>query len=449
MNTATRVDGIGEAVPSRGRDGAGASPAASLCRAFTMVEVLVGCAIMAVVAAAAVGVLSQVVIFQGEGIAKNQLARDAQLALDVIARDVAAAGVGVPRGMRNDTTPFTGGAPEDHQLRPIVRRAKPDHFVIVGDLPYPNADLNGVVTIAHLKSDNHRTFVTSELSPCTPPSSSPGDYKCDSHLASPLGPFPAADKCAQGSITRTCPWGMNKWQGGSRDIHLIYGGVDGSWYEREWDGADVDTDGPFFGIHITHASPNGNAWGGSDKDLPPDRFFKPRGGGFIAQIDRVFWSLEEPGAPGTACSATTPPFCLLKRRQCWGAVIDPANANFPSVADGAYRSNQTPTECAPPLDGTDWETVIDGVRSVTFRYLDGANSALTGTWDKAAAAQVRAIEVDLLLEAKVKGSTRTVQQRAKKLVYMENRGGLVGNPAVPQANGGCAPALDPGCGGSD
>lgn len=414
--------------------------------AFTLIEVLVATTIMAVTLAAAVSVFTFAVTVQSEGLARNQVARDAQLVVDVLASDIAAAGVGVPRGFRGDVPDFTGGTRESHQLRPVVRRFKPDHLVLVGDLPYPNADLNGMVTIANIKlGDDHRTFVTSELSGCVPPASSPGDYVCDTSVASHLGPFPAADLCDSGNPgRRTCPWGLNKWQTrGANPVRLIYGGIDGSWYEREWDMTGTADDGPYFGMHIEHTSPNANTYTGSAKDLPQASFFAGGAGGFISQVDRVFWSFEAPGAPGTACATTTPPFCVLRRRQCFGAVTDPAAANFPVVDDAAFRANLTPTDCSVPNDGTDWETIATGVRSFVLRTFDAAGTELTGAWTPTQASLAASIEVEVVMEAKVKGTTRTVSHRTKKRTLIINRGGI-DNAAV--VDGGCDDTLDPlGC----
>lgn len=415
--------------------------------AFTLVEVLVATTIMLITLTGAVSVFTFAVGVQSEGMVRNQLARDAQLVVDMLGRDLSSAGVGVPRGFRADPADFTGGTRESHQLRPLFRRFKPDHLAFVGDLPNPNADLNGIVQISHIKDDDHRTFVTSELASCVPPASSPGIYVCDTATASPLGPFPAADACREGQGgARTCPWGMNKWQmrGGS-PVRLVYGGIDGSWFEREWDMTQFATsEPPYFGMHIRHSGPNGNTYDSSGAHaLPQTSFFGSRGGGFIAQIDRVFWSLENPGAPGTACSATTAPFCVLRRRQCWGGIDDPAAATFPSVGDGAFRASNTPTNCTPPFDGTDWEIVATGVRALNLEAFDAAGVALTGAWTPPTAARVASVEFELVLEGLVKGNGRTLTQRMRQRVHIKNRGGIDGGII---ANGGCNDLLDrPGC----
>jgi prepilin-type N-terminal cleavage/methylation domain-containing protein len=425
--------------------------------AFTLIEVVVATTLMLIIAAAAVGILSQAYATQAEGATRNQIARDAQLVVDTLSRDLAYAGVGVPRGFRNDTADFTGGTRESHQLRPIFRRFKSDHIAFVGDLPYPNADLNGLVNIVKMGSSNTTLFVNSELSGCVPPSSSPGDYECDTATASLVGRF-IGDACEAGSLSRTCPWNQHKWQEGSRPTHIIIGGVDHSWYEREVD-TDADNnrnyndantveDDPFLGIELENTAPNGNNYAGGSAALPPARLFSARGGAFASQLDRVFWSLEDT-ALGSACSSTTSPFCVLRRRQCFGAVIDPGNSNFPSVGDSAFRSNITPTDCNPAQDdGTEWEVVTDGVRRIDFVAFDGAGNVLTGAWSPALAARVKTIGFTLELERRVPGTSRTVKHTATKRILIRNRGGIIGSANV--ADGACNTADDPGsCGGDE
>ena len=238
---------------------------------------------------------------------------------------------------------------------------------------------------------------------------------------------------------------MNKWQlRGANSVRLIFGGIDGSWYEREWDMGGFAVENPYFGINPDDAHPVGNAFTGtSAPDVNQSHFFAGNAGGFISQVDRVFWSFEAPGAPGTACATTTPPFCVLRRRQCFGGVTDPAAANFPVVDDAAFRANLTPTDCSVPDNGTDWETIATGVRSFVLRTFDAAGTELTGAWTPTQASLAASIEVEVVMEAKVKGTTRTVSHRTKKRTLIINRGGI-DNAAV--IDGGCDDTLDPlGC----
>jgi len=415
-------------------------------RAFTLIEVLVATTMMLVVLAGAVAVFTFAVTVQAEGIIRNQLARDGQLVLDTLGRDLSFAGVGVPRGFRGDVADFTGGTRESHQLRPVFRRFKAAHLVLVGDLPYPNADLHGVVAVAHIDpATDAAVAVTSELSPCVPTSAVPGDYRCEPHLASSLGPFPAGDACTAANPTaRTCPWAMHKWQRrNTAPVHLVFGGIDGRWFEREWNIPNTVGVGPYLALALEPTSPDGNTYTGTAPALPQSSFFASRGGGFVAQLDRVFWSLEEPGAPGTPCSSIAAPFCVLRRRQCWGAVVDPGAADFPVVGDGAYRADRTPTDCAPPFDGTDWETVVTGVRALGLRAFDATGVELVGAWTPAQAALVASVEMELVLEARVPGTARTLSQRLRQRVHIKNRGGIDGGAL---ADGGCNDVIDrPGC----
>lgn len=419
-------------------------------RAFTLIEVVIGLTIGAVITTAAIATLSHVMQFQGEVVARNTASRDAELVIDLLGKDLVFAGAGVPRGLRRDTADFSAPV-ENHQLRPLFRTAKPDHFSFVGDLPYPNAELNGLARVTDVNpASQHRIVVTSEISGCAPPSSSPGSYACATSTRSLLGPLAGAN-CAEGSTgSRTCPWALNKWQrstngGGTDGVHLIFGNTDGSWHERLWSLTDFDDFDPFLVIHLEHESADGTGFGPGGEDLVRDNLLTPVGVGFASHIDRSFWSFEGT-APGSSCTA--PPACVVRRRQCWGQVLDPGAANWPGVTDTAFRSNLTPLHCAPPNDGTGWEDVIDGVESFTVQYLDGNGVSLTGAWDAAQSALVKAVEVEIVVSRKAKGSTKQMTQRTKKRFFIENRGGLVG---VPPAAGGCAGGGDDegACGGDE
>lgn len=425
-------------------------------RAFTLIEVLVGLVIGAIIATAAVATLSQVYQFQSEIVGRNNAARDAELVIDMFGRDLTFAGAGVPRGLRKDVPDFSAPV-EPHQLRPLFRAAKPDHIVFVGDLPYPNAELNGFAHLVDLKTfggtNEHGLAIMSEVSGCVPPSSAPGSYTCSTSAQSLFGAgvLTGADCVfATRTSSRSCPWALNKYQAGSNNVHLVVGTTDGGWYEREqaFVGAQIEDEDPYLVLHPEHGSGDGNGFvlngDADDTDLVAAELLVPAGSAFIAHIDRVFWSFE--ATAGGACVA--PPNCVLRRRQCWGMVDDPGAADWPVIADAPFRSDRTPLHCDPlNNDGTGWETVMTGVDAFTLQYFDSAGVALTGAWDAAQSARVKAVHVELALTRPVVGTNRTMLHRVQKQFFIENRGGLLNTPA---ASGGCNPSGDEGgCGGDD
>ncbi len=415
-------------------------------RAFTLIEVAVALAIGSVIAAAALLTLLNAHSAQQNAVAKAALARDAELVFDIIGKDITAMGVGVPRGDRIDVPDFVGTR-EDHQLRPLIRIGKPDNIVFLGDLPYPNADLNGIVTVADVGGGaalNHLD-VTSEISPCVPSAGGATSYQCDNTTATLLtgpsgGVFGAGDICDAGHpSSRLCPWALNKWESGSHHVHLVVGAVDGGWYEREWNGSATATDGPYLGIALSNGAGSGNTFNsGGAPAVQLDEMFQKNAGGYAATVDRVFWSLEDSATPGNACPAGSTD-CVLLRRQCWGRIVDPGAANFPKVGNGNFRSTATPTDCAPPTDGTGWETVMTGVSAFTLTYNDESGTSITGTWDLDSAAKVASVDVSLALSRKVSGSVQTSDFQMKKRFYIDNFGGLIDNAGAAAAPAGHAP----------
>ncbi len=406
---------------------------------FTLIEMLVGASLALMIATAAMGVLLNVQQVQREAQSRNAIARDGQFAVEHLGYDLQYLGVGVPRGTSLDGV--TG------ELRPAVRIGTTTYLAFVGDLPYPNADLNGIAVLNDIKGEttppdtgaNDEVLITSELSPCAPEASSASSYSCPQHLLSavPIGAT-AADKCVEGTPNaRLCPWGLGKWQrDGGGSVSLVFIGPQGQWAQRRWamgsgSGAGGWTTvgeaaGPHFDSHanIDRAPFVSNASGVS----------------IVAHIDRVFYSLEAVGGgacPNTGAVATN---CVLMRRQCWGLLGDPGAALFPAVGAGVIRSDTDPANCTSPSDGTPWETVVNGIDQLTFRYFRRPGEELFAPLDATDAAQVQYLEVDLTISRSLPGSPLLQTQRMTRRFYLENSGGFLGGGA-----GSCTSA-DPWCG---
>lgn len=424
-------------------------------RGFTLIELMVALALGLAVTAAAMGVLLSAVSTQKEGTMRAELARDAQLTMDLLTRDLSYLGAGVPRGFEsapagnllatgvgtlNATIGYFNGR-ADRQLRPPIRIARNDYIAFLGDLPYPNAELSGIVGVNHMSTAATTTSdvaVVSELSPCSPENGAT-NYVCDTSDESLIQWVGTAD-CAAGTLTTspTCPWGMKKWQvTGATNPRLVVGAVDGSWFRREWNMSSIAAVNERMAITLT---------GGA---LPVNRFVESSlGGGYMANIDRVFWSLENK-AGGAACGGSD---CTLWRKQCWGwtmATTQPNAAGFPGLNASVIRSGASPADCGDPDNGTPWEKVMSDIKSLNIRYfrVDNLNTALTPTTGLAAQqlAQARVIEIDLEMKRDIPGTTptRSLTQRMKRRLHMENAGGLVTyENLTAEASGGCYRTAD-------
>lgn len=454
-------------------------------RGFTLIELMVALAIALAVTSSALSVLLLVVQTQREGILRNELARDAQFATDVLTRDLHYLGAGVPRGFRADKdgnvydssgaavglTSTTSGAvfqaAAAKQLRPVVRYGTSKALAFLGDLPFANAELNGVASINDVwRVSDHptktwRIHVSSELSPCG--ATEPG-YECgviNSGFLSLADIGGDQDCWISGSTMKTneprCPWGLGKWQrwGSTPGVDLILTALDGSWYPRRWkQGTDVGTgsgSAASFGQGCSHTSSGDiherRAWVnlGSDSassNALPHALFVGTGTGLVANIDRVFYSVEPASA---ACSVDAP--CTLYRRQCWAfpqvdaSAAGPSDATFPGVGAAPLTSSSAPMQCNDAADeGTPWERVLGNISSFSFRYY-GPDDFTTdlATLDAEKAAKTRSLEFDFVVERYAPGSsTRTVKQRVRRRVWLENGGGLVTTPSrTPEISGGC------------
>lgn len=441
-------------------------------RGFTLIELMVALGMALAVTIAAVTVMVLAVRTQQSGARRNELSRNAQIVMDVIARDLSYLGAGVPRGFEanhNGTLNGIGVATLDaetaeldaraaKQLRPPIRIGHDDYIAFLGDAPYPNADINGIA-VPGVFSDSgatarsHRVQVTSELSPCGAPFD-PGDYDCESTAASIIRNV-GGDDCDKDTLgAATCPWGLGKWQKSGTHIQLLFSAVDGSWYRRRWDRADKDKRNGRLVLHLAH-QPDGK-----EADLPIFRFHEAGvGGGMVATLDRVVYSLEKTSARGTGCGGTAP--CTLWRRQCWGwgaGSADPDDGSFPAVNGTVGRSTDAsfPLDCTAPNQGTPWERVMDGIKELRFRYYAAddlkTTTPLTTPLSAEDSAATRVVEIEVVLgvytdpdgdgtftERQEDDGAPPLEHRLVRRIWLENGGGLVTYPErVSPASGGCA-----------
>lgn len=422
---------------------------------FTIIELMVVIIISLTISGMALGALLEVKRIQQEASARNQMSRDAQLVMDQLGYDLNYFGVGVPEAFPATSQP-TISAAAANQMRPALRQAKTTGLVFAGDLPYPNAELNGIVFVAARSSDNdHKIAVTSEISPCVPARAGAGvNYTCDpenesspfaSHVPSD---YTSADTCTEANgwpsapslPARLCPWGQNKWQRASDNrVALTLGSPGGTWYALKWpDSPPFDditfagsTESNGFGLHLYHGFPSSGESEEDDDESGehelPLSIVNSNGSGtaYVAHIDRVFYSLES----GT-----------LYRRQCWGAThaggVDPGHTSWPMVSDALSTTASTPSFCSAPTDGTGWETLVSGVGTFALRYFDRENVEVDVTpFTPEKAAKVRVVEATITVSrTNYPRAGQTISHTLTRRFHLRNWGGIAG---IAASLGGC------------
>lgn len=411
-------------------------------RGTTLIEMMIVLVIAFLISALALQALLEVKRVQDEANVRNQMFRDVQLAIDHIGHDLNYVGLGVPAGLAAVAEQSSLSAAFTDQMRPVVRRAKAGSFAMVGDLPYPNAELPGIMNVAAVATSGnpHKVTLTSELSPCVPArSGAAAGYTCDpedpeSVFASRVpSDYGGADRCTESTLwpnpARLCPWGQNKWQPGSNSkVQFVLGAPDGTWYVLRWPRVTSSSSSNYtdeengIALHLDHDHPGSN-----EHDLDADLVINSSGAGsaWVSQLDRVFYLLDS----GT-----------LYRRQCWGAVwsssVVAGDTSWPDVGDTALTLATNPAFCSVPDEGTGWEPVVSNLTSLSFTYRDRDDAVVdVAALTPEEAASIRTVEVDVRLErTNTPALGRTVSTSLRRRFHLQNAYGIVGAPA---AAGGC------------
>jgi hypothetical protein len=347
---------------------------------------------------------------------RAQLSRDALVVADMLRRDLRYLGAGAPLA----TAACVDGGCDGKAFGAAVRMGLATELAFIGDLPDPNAELNGVVQLSRLGGDADSASVSllSEVSGnCSPwASAAPATAQCSTSVSTMIpGTFIAAeDDCKSSNATaRTCPWALNKWQkSGSSPVPLLAIDNLGRPRMRSWDGASTSTDGRYFNLQLSAGPSGGSA------ALVRDDFFQPVGGGYFSHLDRVVWTLESPA--GAACSDGK---CVVRRRQCWGAATDPTALSYPSVGRSTALLSTSTTEpiaCTAPDSGTGWEVIATNVSALSFRYYNQTSTELATPLTAANALLVRAIEFELDMFA-TSPSGKVHKQTIRDRVFLANR----------------------------
>lgn len=399
-------------------------------RAFTLIEVIIALSLGALLMAGVLYIFNMTRYTAVAAGTRAEMARDAQLVLDTLAKDLAHTGAGVPLGTCQDVSCTAAST-----LTPFIRRAQPHSLVLLGDMPLPNSELSGIGLLTHLDGDatSENVAVQSEISgACTPYATTVDVFTgsaqhCKTSKTTPLV-FPdidvtsTTDDCFEGQTNRrTCPWALNKWRTLGNDhssnvaTSFVAVEVDGDFYTRRWSGTFTGVDG-WTGIRLSAGSLGGAP------TLPRDAMYNSVGGAYLSTIDRVFWSVEN--ADGTECSGT---FCRIKRKQCWGEIQNPGSATFPSAGTSFIGSASSIDLCAPAAsdaeagDGTAWETLATNVESFTVTYYQSPTTSLGSAVASASLPLIRAVDVELTIKRTPPGGGQALRHTAKQRFLLENR----------------------------
>lgn len=374
-------------------------------RGFTLIEVVIGLTMAVFLAATAMSFLVTIRKHAVEASVRAQMNRDGQVLLDLFEHDLVYFGAGVPFGL----------GPSGQDLIPAARRSHTHALAFVGDLPYPNTEVNGVMMVGGVTVGALSASVTSELSgACRPPGAAAAANRlCDTRRYNSLGLPVVGSGCSTSALgARTCPWGMRKWQ---RDNNSRVGVTlirpDGTFdnYEHSADFSSLGA-GRIVDVSDTaHLDLSAGApFVGADSGV----------GSAFTHLDRVFWAIEQDGAAaGTECTTT----CALFRRQCWAPGGLPDNAGFPSFANAYYGIDQNPSGCVvnTPTDGTNWEKVASGISAAQFFYFWG------GSWQGAAttandADDIRGIALEVTFR-RTAPHGQVFTQTYRRQVMLDNR----------------------------
>ncbi|MDP2345695.1 MAG: hypothetical protein Q8O67_32430 [Deltaproteobacteria bacterium] len=366
------------------------------------------------IAGIAMGTLLTVQATQRETQLKNATTRDAMYMLDMVGGDLGFAGVGVPWG--NEAERF------GLRMRPVVRVATPQQLAFIGDLPLPNADINGLAALSGLGAgaSSSEVVVTSEIALCAPDTGG-ASYRCNTALNS-LFAFPPSEDCSILSTARSCPWSLGKWapintvDAPSPGQLLLFAAPDGRWVWRR-----VEKSGSFpatvvigekKGIQLQAGFPNT----GLDK-LDRAIFLQPAiGATVISTLDRVFYSVET--LDGATCTSTDRK-CVLVRRHCWGEALNVDSPGFPAAGSPPLLRVNTPAGCSAPEEGTEWETVANNLESFVFRYFDRDDVELTAPLSTSDLARVASIGVDLVIARVVPVTLVTLRHRVERRFFLD------------------------------
>lgn len=331
-------------------------------RAFTMLELVLGLTMGAIVLGALVAILGNALVENRRQRAHSELQRDAEFVMQMLTQEIRLAGLGVPTGSHIDPA-FGAGAPSTFDARRILVAGATD-MLIMGDLPRPDANYpafgnlhdraNGALDRIAWHTENNGTCV-------------PG--ACVIGNASVF--FPGGEDC-DSATARTCPW-YGRLASGDR-IQIVDG--PGRWGHTAMSSLVPAVSNGVVSAQLSVAMDGTGSWtNATDGDAPTGTY----GQGWVTSIDRVRYRYDA----GTS---------TLLRTQCWGDP-DPEHANWPVATAAAVPASLlvNPTGAAQTICTAE-EIVARNVTSVAFRYVTDAGVDQTGANTANAKNLIRRVE---------------------------------------------------------
>ncbi|MEW5849302.1 MAG: prepilin-type N-terminal cleavage/methylation domain-containing protein [Myxococcota bacterium] len=348
-------------------------------RGFTLIELVVGLTVSLLILGAALQLMVMAMRDGARSRVRAALLRDGNLAAELLHRDLAMAGLGVPFGARIGPG---GNAPAGAVISSSVLVGGADYVGVLGDLPRPDAQYNtfGFLHDRAAGDATHIAFHNENNGACMPTGCSTADSSVF---------FPGESGCTNsGSTDRTCPWGMRRLSVGDR-VQIMAG--NGEWFDTTVASFNNSAGFLFLGssaVMSLEVNPgfDNTVWANNSPLSGPAN--RP-GTGWVTTLDRVFYRLN-----GTA----------LERVQCWGEVI-PTHASWPPDNAGAMPANP----CGVTNNtGTGFERIARDVVMLELRYFDSSGAELARPLATAAAkAAVSSIRYRVRLERMVNRSNVT------------------------------------------
>lgn len=325
---------------------------------FTLLELLVGVAVMVIILTGAVSVLLAASAQHRRGLERANLERSCNLLIGQMEAELRQVGLGVPKG----TEQVAGGA----RFPASIVQADANDIVFLADLARPNSSFNGLSQLSDRQQPSialDGVAVVNELTgPCDVDSA--GHCRTDDESALFV---PSGTDCASSTAAQTCPWALRKYQ--ASEWILIANGT-GDWVERQLKNPNVfATSGT-----RSHLAVTANLPALFPANLPNR--------GFVSTPDLVRYQL----AGNT-----------VTRQQCWGQIgtaLDPASIL-------ARRCLDTD---APPT-GTVVEVRTRDVSALTFQYRDAADAVIATPVALADLRRIRRVVINLTLQRVVGAST--------------------------------------------
>jgi type II secretory pathway pseudopilin PulG len=315
-------------------------------RGFTLIELLVTAVVAIIMLGAAMALFTQSVMQQHEQRRMAEMKRSAALVMGQLTQELRQAGLGRPRAVRLDS-----GLGANNRFPASILRAEGNQIGFIVDLPRPNSTFNGYSQLAVDQSlvtlPVNGLALLNELNGSCDVVNKAG--ACATDIASQLFDYPTtstATNCSKSlGQARTCPWGLNRYQGSE---FIIVADSLGRWVERQ---VIADNDGDALTeVHGENLT-SGRMALQLNSPVPAALFAAGPNQGYVSTPDRVFYRRKDG---------------WWERKQCWGSV----GTGSPTLVLNTPCPDSD--AAATPPTGTVWERLarVGGTPDsiMTFTY---------------------------------------------------------------------------------